>query len=87
MILIISDHMNSISVSQLKVNPSKAISDALDFPLAIENRNTVEAYLIGKDLYDMIVAQLENTIDRKAIEKTDFRKGRDFQAIAKELNL
>ena len=79
--------MNSISISQLKVNPSKAISDALDFPLAIENRNNVEAYLIGKDLYDMIVTQLENAIDRKAIEKTDFNMGRDFEAIAQELNL
>ena len=79
--------MNSISISQLKINPSKAIREALDFPLAVENRNKVEAYLIGKDLYEMIVSHIENAVDRKAIEKTDFSKGRDFETIAKELDV
>lgn len=69
------------------MNPSKAINEALDFPLAVENRNTVEAYLIGKDLYEMIVAHVENAVDRKAIEQTDFKKGRDFEAVIADLNL
>ncbi|HJZ24436.1 hypothetical protein A3H80_03070 [Candidatus Roizmanbacteria bacterium RIFCSPLOWO2_02_FULL_37_19] len=79
--------MNSISISQLKINPSKAISEALDFPLAVVNRNKVEAYLIGKDLYEIIISHIEDTIDRKAVEKTDFNKGRDFETIAKELDV
>ncbi len=79
--------MNSISISKLKINPSKAISEALDFPLAVENRNNVEAYLIGKDLYEMIVSYIEDAVDRKAVEKTNFSKGRDFESVAKDLDL
>ena len=79
--------MNSISISQLKINPSKAIDAALDFPLAVENRNNIEAYLIGKDLYEMIIAYIENVVDHKGVEKTNFSKGRDFEAAAKELDL
>ena len=80
-------YMNTISISQLKINPSKAINAALDFPLAVENRNKIEAYLLSKDLYEKIVSYIENFIDRKAVEKTDFKKGKDFEIVAKELNI
>lgn len=79
--------MNTISISQLKINPSKAISEALDFPLAVENRNKIEAYLLGKDLYEKIVSYIEDFIDRKAIEETDFKKGKDFETVAKGLQI
>lgn len=79
--------MNTISISQLKINPSKAIASALDFPIAIENRNNVEAYLIGKELYELLIAQIENTIDHKVIEETNFNKGRDFESLAEELGV
>lgn len=79
--------MNTISISQLKINPSKAISEALDFPLAVENRNKIEAYLLGRDLYEKIVFYIEDFIDRKAVEETDFKKGKDFEAVAKGLHI
>lgn len=79
--------MNSISISQLKINPSKAIQEALDFPLAVENRNKVEAYLIGKDLYEKIALYIEDLVDRRAVAQTNFKKSRDFEAVASELNL
>jgi len=79
--------MNSISISQLKTNPSKAIKEALDFPLAVENRNKVEAYLIGKDLYEKIALYIENLVDHRVVVQTDFKKSRDFEAVAAELNL
>lgn len=79
--------MNTISISQLKINPSKAISEALDFPLAVENRNKIEAYLLGKDLYEKIVSYIEDFIDRKAVEETDFKKGKDFETVAKNLQI
>lgn len=79
--------MNTISISQLKINPSKAIEGALDYPVAVENRNKVEAYLLGKDLYEKIVSFIEDYIDRKAINETDFKKGKDFKKVALELNL
>lgn len=79
--------MNSISISQLKLNPSTAISNALDFPLAVESRNEVKAYIMGKDLYEMIVAYMEDASDRKAVEETDFSLGHDLEDVAEELGL
>jgi len=79
--------MNTISISQLKVNPSKAIGEALDYPVAVENRNKIEGYILGKDLYEKIVSFIEDNIDRRAVEKTDFKKGKNFEKIAKELNI
>ena len=79
--------MNSVSITQLKTNPAKAVRKSIDSPVAVENRNKVEAYLIGKDLYESIVSYLEDLSDRKAVESTDFSKGKDFDVLAKELNL
>lgn len=79
--------MNTISVSQLKINPSKAISSAVDYPIAIENRNKVEGYLLGKELYEKIVAFIEDNIDKRAVETTNFKKGEDLDKVLKELNI
>lgn len=79
--------MNTISISQLKINPSKAILGALDFPLAVESRNKIKGYLLGKDLYEKIVSFIEDNIDRRAVEATDFNKGEDFDKVLKELNI
>ena len=79
--------MNTISISQLKINPSKAIGEALYYPLADENRNKIKGYLLGKDLYEKIVSFIEDSIDRRAVETTDFKKGKDFEKVAKELNI
>ena len=79
--------MNSISISQLKINPSKAIEEALYYPLAVENRNKIEGYLLGKDLYEKIVSFIEDNIDRRAVETTNFKKGKNFEKVAEELNV
>jgi PHD/YefM family antitoxin component YafN of YafNO toxin-antitoxin module len=79
--------MNTVSISQLKTNPSKAIDQAFDYPVAIEKRNKIKAYLLGKDLYEKIIAYFENYIDRKTVEKTDFTKGKDFEKVARDLGL
>jgi len=79
--------MNTISISDLKINPSKAISFASDYPIAIENRNKVKAYLLGKDLYEKLVSYVEQMIDKQAVEETNFSQGRDFEAVAKKLNI
>jgi len=80
-------NMTSISISKLKENPSKAIYRARDYPLAVENRHKVEAYLIGKDLYEKIIDFVENYIDHQAVLKDDETKGRDFEEVVKELGL
>lgn len=79
--------MTTISVSELKTNPSKAILEAADYPVAIENRNDVRAYLIGKELYEKMIAYLEDFIDVNAVRITDFTKGKDFERVAKKLGV
>ena len=79
--------MDSISISQLKIHPSKAISQAVDYPVAIEKRNQVKAYLVGKGLYEKIISYIEDFIDQTAIKNTDFTKGKDFEKVAKELGV
>lgn len=79
--------MTSISISQLKTNPASAISIADDYPLAIEKHNKITAYLLGKDLFEDFMEYIENKVDTKAVENTDFSQGRDFEDIAKELGL
>jgi len=78
---------NAVSISQLKTNPSKVISQSADYPVVVEKRNKVKAYLVGKDLFEMIVSHLEDYSDKKVIEKTDFTKGKDFETVARDLNL
>ena len=79
--------MNTISISQLKAAPAKALGKAMDYPLAVEKRNKIEAYLVGKKLFDKIVVYIEDFIDKKAVEKADFSKGKDFETVAEELGI
>ncbi len=79
--------MDAISISQLKTHPSKAISLAEDYPLMVKSRNQIKAYLLGRELFEKIVFYLEDYVDEKAVKEVDFRKGRDFEEVAKELGI
>ena len=79
--------MNKISISQLKAHPAKAIIQSIDYPVVVESRNQVKAYLLGKNLYENIVTYIENFIDKKTVQETDFSKGKDFEKIAKQLGI
>ena len=79
--------MNNINISELKTNPSKAITLAEDFPVGILNRNDIKAYLIGKDLFEQLVNYLKDTIDGTIIRDTDFSKGEDFHSFTKKLGI
>ncbi len=79
--------MTTTSISHLKINPSAVIAQAVDYPVAVENRNKVEAYLVGKSLFEKLVAFVEDYIDRTAAKMTNFAKGRDFEKVAKELGI
>ena len=50
----------SISISQLKKNPSAVIDAAGGFPVAILNRNTPSAYLIPAKAWEELVDRLED---------------------------
>jgi len=79
--------MTSVSISELKANPAGAISASLDFPLPIKNRNKTQAYIIGKELFEKMVAFIEDYIDRKAVEEADYKKGTSLDNLMKELGL
>lgn len=79
--------MDAISISQLKINPSGAIGLAADYPLSIKNKGRTTAYLIGNQLFNKIVAYLENISDKKIVQETDFSKGRNFEDLATELGI
>ena len=78
---------NSVSISQLKINPARIIKIAEDYPVAIKKRNSVSAYLLGKEIYEKIIFFLENVIDKKAIVSANFKKKVSFEKVAKKLNI
>ncbi len=79
--------MTTISISQLKINPSSVIAQAADYPVMVENRNKVQAYLVGKTLFEKIIALLEEKEDVAAVKNTDFSKSRNFDDVTQELGL
>lgn len=79
--------MTTISISQLKLNPSAALALAGDFPVKIQNRNKLAGYFVGPILFEKIIEYLENIEDEKAIAKTDFSKGTDFEEFASTLGI
>lgn len=50
----------AISVSELKKNPSAAISEAEDEAVAVLNHNRVMGYLVPAAVYEAMVERLEN---------------------------
>ena len=79
--------MTYVSISDLKTNPADVISASLDYPIAIQKRSKTQAYLVGKDIFEKLVAHMEDIIDAKAVREADFSTGRDFEEIAGELGL
>ncbi|MEK7165932.1 MAG: type II toxin-antitoxin system Phd/YefM family antitoxin [Patescibacteria group bacterium] len=79
--------MNTASISQLKANPASVISQADDYPVAVESRSKVRAYLIGKQLYEKLLDLVEDKLDRSAVAGTDFHKGKNFEAVAEDLGI
>ena len=51
---------SSISISDLKRNPSAVIEAAEGFPVAILNRNTPSAYLVPAAAWEELVDRLED---------------------------
>lgn len=79
--------MNVVSISQLKVRPAQAITAATDYPVAVQSRNQTKAYLVGRNLYEKLIAYIEDYIDREAVKNTDFKKGKNFEKVASELRI
>ncbi len=50
----------SVSISDLKKNPSAVIAAADGYPIAILNRNTPAAYIVPADAWEAIMDRLED---------------------------
>ena len=79
--------MTTVSISQLKINPAKVIAAAGDYPIAVQNRNQTEGYVVGRELFEKIERYIEDFIDRKMIERTDSSKRKDLKEVTKKLGL
>jgi len=79
--------MTSVSISELKLNPSAAILKSQDYPIAVQNRNDTEAYLVGKNIFEKMILYLEDVEDKKAIKKIDVNDKSDFEDFASELGI
>jgi antitoxin StbD len=51
---------SSVSISDLKRNPSAVIAAAEGFPVAVLNRNTPEAYLVPAKAWEALMDRLED---------------------------
>ncbi|MEK7550590.1 MAG: type II toxin-antitoxin system prevent-host-death family antitoxin [Patescibacteria group bacterium] len=79
--------MTSVSVTDLKTNPSSVLASAEDYPVAVLKRNKTAGYVVGMAMFEKLVEFVEDYVDRKAIEEVDYSKGRDFEEIAEELGI
>jgi PHD/YefM family antitoxin component YafN of YafNO toxin-antitoxin module len=79
--------MTTVSISLLKTTPAKIIQSADDYPVAIEKRNKIQAYILSKDFYEKLIRFIEDHIDHKTIASCDLKKGRDFEKVASELGI
>lgn len=64
-----------------------AINSSFDYPVAVKNRSKTQAYLIGKALFERMIAFIEDYVDRKAVDEADYRKGTKMEDLMKELGL
>jgi len=79
--------MSIITITQLKASPSAALSAADDFPVAIQNRNKTAGYLLGKRLFEKMVALLEDSEDNKNLASIDLTEKMDFEEFANKLGI
>jgi hypothetical protein len=79
--------MTSVTLSQFKINPAAILAQAQDYPLSVTKHNQVQGYVVGKEIFEKLVAYVEDMEDSQALKTTDLQKGRDLEEIAKELDV
>lgn len=73
----------SVSISELKKNPSSLLSQASGSPIAILNHNKPAAYLIPAETYEAIMETIEDYELGKLVEE---RRGEQAEAVAVSLD-
>jgi antitoxin StbD len=79
--------MTSVSISELKKNPSSVFAGAEDYPIAVLKRNKTAGYVVSKTMFEKLVEFVEDYIDRKAIKEADYKHGTPLEDLVKELGL
>lgn len=73
----------SVSISELKKNPSALLSQASGSPIAVLNHNKPAAYLIPADTYEALMDMIEDYELAKLVEE---RRGDKDKAITVSLD-
>lgn len=73
----------SVSISELKKNPSALLSQASGSPIAVLNHNKPAAYLIPAETYEALVDMIEDYELARLVEE---RRGDKDKAIAVSLD-
>lgn len=73
----------SVSISELKKNPSSLLSQASGSPIAVLNHNKPAAYLIPAETYEALMYMIEDYELSKLVEE---RRGDKEQAVAVSLD-
>lgn len=79
--------MINVSISDLKTNPASVITQSFAYPVAIQKRSKTQAYLVGKDIFEKLVSQLEDEVDRVAVSETNFNKRINFEELVTQLGI
>lgn len=73
----------SVSISELKKNPSALLSQASGSPIAVLNHNKPAAYLIPAETYEAMMDMIEDYELAKLVEE---RRGDKDQAVTVSLD-
>lgn len=65
----------SVSISELKKNPSALLAQASGFPIAVLNHNKPTAYLVPADTYEALMERIEDYELAQLVEER--RKNKD----------
>ncbi len=79
--------MNSVSISQLKMNPSAVFGMAADYPVAVDSRNKRTGYIVGSRLFENMVEWMEDMEDISVVKKSEYPKGKKVSDLRVELGL
>lgn len=55
----------TVSISDLRSNPSLVFDDALNAPVAVLNHNKVAAYIVSPELFERMCGLIGKSKDRK----------------------
>ncbi|RUO25538.1 antitoxin [Aliidiomarina minuta] len=73
----------SVSISELKKNPSALLSQASGSPIAVLNHNKPAAYLVPAETYEALMEMIE---DYELTQLVEERRGEKDKAIAVSLD-